>query len=88
MRPVRTPSTTTGFGAPPGREDEVGMLPLEIVDQDGTKVLYSTWELEPHEREAIADGANVKLGVWWIGAMPPVSLAVTSASRENGGILE
>lgn len=64
------------------------MLPVEIVDQEHGKVHYSTWEFTDTEREAIASGYNLRLGVTWIGGMPPVSLAITSATRENGEILE
>jgi hypothetical protein len=88
MKPVRTRGTNHGWGAPRGQEDEIGMLPSTRRETDGGVVYYSTWEFDPWERKAISEGQNIELGVTWIGAMPPVSLGVTPANRENGGILE
>lgn len=88
MKPVRTAATNHGWGAPRGKEDSIGMLPSVKRESSHGTVYYSTWELEPWERKAIAEGQNIELGVTWIGAMPPVSLSVTPANRENGGIIE
>jgi hypothetical protein len=30
------------------------------------------WVISDEERQMIANGANVQLDVWWIGAFPPV----------------
>lgn len=87
MKPVRTTATNHGMGAPHGMEDDVGLLPVERSELNGSPVLYSVWELADHEREAIAAGANIQLGILGLG-MPPVTLGISSATRENGEIIE
>lgn len=78
MHPLETPNTNHRFGAPPGREAQIGTLPCQIVQaEDGTRTIYSVWALSAADREAIANGLNLQLGVGWVGAMPPVSLGVT-----------
>lgn len=82
MRAVATVRTNHNFGPPPGREETIGDLPCEIVEEDGgphdgSRWIYSVWQLSDEERQSIANGYNVRLGVGWIGAFPPVSLGVT-----------
>lgn len=79
MKPVKTrTSTNHNFGPPLGVTDgSIGDLPCEIVDEDGSRTIYSVWELSDADREAIANGWNIRLGVGWIGGFPPVSVGVT-----------
>ena len=78
MLPVKTARSNHNFGPPPGREEDIGDLPCEIVDEpNGDRFIYSVWEPSDEERKALAAGQNVRLGVGWIGAFPPVSLGVT-----------
>lgn len=83
MRAMRVASTNFTFNAPPGEEDRIYDLPCEIREEsgraDGERRVYATFVLEDWEREAIAAGQNIELGVTWIGGFPPVSLAVTPA---------
>lgn len=44
-------------------------------------VVYSTWELSHEERIAIAEGANIELGIYY-EPIPPVSLAIDSTPIE------
>ena len=77
MRPIETTETNYNLGPPPGKEDEIGSLPcFKDNDENGT-VFYSVWEPSEGEREAIAKGGNIRLGVYWIGGFPPVSLGLT-----------
>lgn len=87
MKPVRTRAMTHGIGAPHGMEADVGLLPVECADVNGTPVLYSVWELSDHERAVIAAGGNIKLGILG-GGMPPVTVGISTATRENGEIIE
>jgi hypothetical protein len=66
VKPIKTLSSNHNFGPPLGQEETIGYR--EVV---------SVWELSPAERQAIANGQNIRLGVGWIGAFPPVSLGVT-----------
>jgi hypothetical protein len=84
MKPVQTAETTENFAPPPGVTDgSIGDLPCAIIDEGRGRTIYSVWELSDEERKAIANGWNVRLGVAWIGAMPPVSLGVTHLAREE-----
>lgn len=93
MLPVKTEQTNHNFGPPPGQEDEIGDLPCEFRDTDIGRIVYSTWAPSSGEREAIAAGQNIELGVGWLGSFPPVSLGVTpagmpvaAAPREQRGV--
>lgn len=79
MRPRRTPTTTVVFSLEGGNEDsDLWVRPVVETDRMGLadRYLESVWSLEPVERQAIADGANVLLRVWGAG-MPPVAIEVT-----------
>lgn len=78
MKPIKTANSNHNFGPPVGQEETVGDLPCQVIDnEDGTRSIYSTWELSDADRNAIANGLNLRLGIAWMGAMPPVSLGVT-----------
>ena len=63
-----------------GPTPDVGDLPCRLTT-DG--VVYSTWDLTPQERIAIAEGANIELGVWTYGrGFPPVSLEIDTTPKE------
>lgn len=61
-----------------GPEPGIGDLHCErrVVDGHGRTAIFSTWTLTESERKAIAEGANVELGIWHYEPIPPVSLAV------------
>jgi hypothetical protein len=73
VTPIRTERSNFTYVGP---SPEVGDLPCRV--EDG--VVYSTWELTHEERIAIAEGANIELGVW-LRPPPPVSLAIDSTPR-------
>lgn len=81
MRPRRTPSSNHVYRLPGGNEDNdlwVHVGPFEHPGDasHGARTIGSVWELDEHDRVAIAAGANIELVI--IGsAQPPVSLAVT-----------
>lgn len=74
MRPVATSRSNFTYVGP---TPDVGALPCRR--EDG--VVYSTWELTPEERIAIAEGANIELAIF-NEPIPPVSLAIDSTPRE------
>lgn len=82
MRPVKTISTNHNFGPPRGKEGQIGDLPCEfpVRTEHGTFV-YAVYELSDEDRRAIANGYNIRLGIGWLGAFPPVSLGVTHETR-------
>ncbi len=83
MRPVITSETNHNFGPPPGKEGEIGDLPCaHPVDTPHGRFTYAVYELDTYDRQAIANGYNIRIGVGWIGGFPPISLSVTHLQRE------
>jgi len=76
MQPVKTPHTQGIYGAPPGLEDSIGGLPYwRVQNEYGGTTIYSVWRPSAEDREALAAGADLLLGI--VGEpIPPVSLAV------------
>lgn len=62
-----------------GPEPGIGDLPCErrTMDGHGRTAIFSTWKLSDEERKAIAEGANVELGIYYVEPIPPVSLSLT-----------
>ncbi len=83
MKPVATARTNQVIGPPPGREDEFGSLPGYREDTDHGEMFYAVYELDDTDRQAIANGWNLRLGVGWIGVFPPVSLGVTYEQHDE-----
>lgn len=78
MRPIKTLLSNHNFGPPTNVTDgSIGDLPCEIVETDRGRYVYSVWELSDDDRQGIANGWNIRLGVGWIGGYPPTSLGVT-----------
>lgn len=82
MLPVKTGKTDQNFGPPEGHEKEIGNLPYYWSHEHGFKEVVSVWEPSEAERRAIAAGCNVRLGVGWLGAFPPITLGVTHEKGE------
>jgi hypothetical protein len=76
VKPITTRRTNHNFGPPPNVTDgSIGDLPCEIVDHDdGTREIVSVWELSDEERQAIANGLNIRLGVTHDQAWEPEEL--------------
>jgi hypothetical protein len=84
MRAIKTENTPENLGPPPGTpEGEILDLPFRWDNQYGYKEVVSVWRLTEAERDAIANGCNVELGVGWIGAFPPVRLGVTHEGMDR-----
>lgn len=75
MRPIKTPVTNDVYRAPPGREHEIGDLP---VYRPRHGEIHAVYTLTDEEREAIANGACIELGIY-TEPIPPVSLGVVQA---------
>jgi hypothetical protein len=76
--PIRTRKTTGIYGAPPGLEAQIGGLPYyrqKTGIGDSTEVV-SVWTFTPEERDYIARGANLVLGIVGMEPIPPVSLSL------------
>jgi hypothetical protein len=52
---------------------------------DGGIVIYSVWEPTAEQREALAAGANLRLGIYGIEPIPPCSLDVVAEHRAPEG---
>lgn len=76
--PIRTKKTTGIYGAPPGHEAEIGGLPFyrEKTGIGESTAVYSVWTFSPEERDYIARGANLVLGIVGMEPIPPVSLSL------------
>ena len=66
------------FKAPDGAKD-IHDLPCQLLkDETGQlEIVRSVWIISENERQMIANGANIELDVYWIGAFPPVAVNVT-----------
>jgi hypothetical protein len=76
--PIRTPKTQGVYGAPPGREAQIGGLPFYREDSGiGVPAVYSVWTFTDQERAWIAKGhANLVVGIVGMEPIPPISLAL------------
>lgn len=77
MRPAQHPSNNDVLHPPPGVPLEE-CQPLAItraVAPDGSRLVFSYWELSDAERAAIAAGAKVAFSCWGT-THPPVCIAV------------
>jgi|KBSMisStaDraftv2_1062788.scaffolds.fasta_scaffold588038_2 hypothetical protein len=76
MKPRRTHNTNRILRLPGGTEDnDLWFYAQE--DHDGAPVICSVWQPTDAEREAIANGENVRLLIWWNGHFPPVAMDIT-----------
>lgn len=75
MKPIRTPRTNASF---------VGVEVLDLPCRVEDRVAYSSWDLDPAERIAIAEGALIELAIRMdeFETIPAVSLIVDSYPRE------
>lgn len=89
MKVIRTDRSNFTYRGP-GEIDDLPCERTQIVGGsiDGLGVVYSVWELTPEEREFVARGGNIKLGVIGMEPVPPVSLQIVheGMSGEAGGI--
>ncbi len=93
MKPIKTNRSNFTYRGP---TPDIMDLPCERTQiegggQDGALVTYSVWELAPEEREFVARGGNIKLGIFYAHPIPPVSLQIVHegmaelAADEDGG---
>ncbi len=78
MRPIKTKRSNFTYKGP---TPDIMDLPCEIVEaqagaQDGAPITYSVWELTAEEREFVARGGNLKLGILYVQPIPPVSIQI------------
>lgn len=71
MKPVRTVSSNFVYRGP---SPDIGDAWVERRPEE--RAVYLVWELSDVEREAIALGGQVKLGIFNMEPIPPVSLNV------------
>ncbi len=84
MKPVRTRESNLVYK---GDGANVVDLPcqrarIEEGPFDGGTVIYSVWEPSDEQRAALADGALVRLGIYGMEPIPPVSLDVVEKAIE------
>jgi hypothetical protein len=77
--PIKTSKTIGIYGAPRGHEDSIGGLPYwRATNEYGGVTVYSVWTFSEGERRAIAEGANLVLGIL-AEPIPPVSMSLRKA---------
>lgn len=79
MKPIRTPLCNTVDMPPRG---SVGVAPLPSwreTNEHGVTAVFSVWEPTDQEREWIARGSNILVGVF-SDPTPPVSLGIVIGS--------
>jgi hypothetical protein len=69
VRPRRTENSTTVYRLPGGNEDN-DLWTYHTEDDQGQIVTCSVWEPTPEEREAIANGENIRLIIWGKTILP------------------
>jgi hypothetical protein len=74
MKPIRTAKSNFVYGGP---HDDIGDAWVE----KSPEVVYMVWELDDDERRFIIDGGNLKLGIYYVQPIPPVSLGVTGEQK-------
>ena len=81
-----TPFTNRVMHAPPGQEEEVGDLAVELaVDPlHRSVVTVSAWELDERQRRLVAAGAHLRMSVWQ-HPIPPLALAIEAPFCGNCG---
>jgi len=83
MRPIRTRKTTGIYGAPVGLDESIGGLPFwRAQNEYGGTTVYSVWTFSEGERRALAEGANLVLGIVGMEPIPPVSLSLRGGDDE------
>lgn len=75
MRSRRTVNTDHVFRLPDGTEDN-DLFVYRVEDDSGHSIIASVWVPTDKEREAIANGENIRLLVWGTGH-PPVAMDLT-----------
>jgi hypothetical protein len=83
MKGIETEKTDINYKGP---VSGIGDLPCwrQYDTEYGVNVIYSVWEPSDEERKAIANGANIELGI--VGEpIPPVSVNVTDQKRKVNG---
>lgn len=78
MKPIRTNRSNFTYRGP---TPDIMDLPCERTrieggGQDGAPITYSVWELTQEERDFVARGGNIKLGILYAQPIPPVSLQI------------
>lgn len=83
MHPIRTPASNFTYLGP---APHIGDLPCQRApDGRGGTVVLSTWELTPDEREAIARGANIEVGIY-AEPIPPISVAIAQPTQDDAAV--
>lgn len=88
MQPIKTPQSNFVYKGPtPHVVDLPCEKSKETICVDAAiievSVVYSVWEFTDEERESIARGGNVKLGIMGAEPIPPVLLFVVDEEREE-----
>lgn len=82
MKPIRTPLCTTVDMPPRGAKDVMPLPSWRETNEHGVTAVFSVWELTPLERQWVADGANILLGVF-SDPTPPALGVVTGPDFEK-----
>lgn len=82
MDPIKTNRSNFVYRGP---TDDIGDLDVERTSEQGASVVYAVFEPSEEERQAIADGGFVKLGIWGMEPIPPVSLRTVKNEEKIGG---
>lgn len=69
--PIRTRASNFVYRGP---TPDIGDAWVERVRAE--RAVFLTWELSDEERAAVAAGANLRLGIFYMEPIPPVSLGV------------
>lgn len=76
MKPVKTARSNFVYRGPTLDIGDAWVERQRVRAPEGdVDVVWMDWQLDDDDRQAIADGALVRLGIWGMEPIPPVSLA-------------
>lgn len=87
MRPIRTERSNQVWRGDGSTVQDLWAERTEIQGQgslDGALVTYEVWEPSPEEREHIARGGNIQIGIVYAPKIPPLSVETTELQEFDG----
>lgn len=75
MTPIKTNEANFTYLGPTA---QIADLPCRAEGQEILARTFSVWELSDYERKLIAEGARVRLGIYGVRPIPPVSMEIVT----------
>ena len=78
MQPVRTNRSNAVYRGPTVDIGDAWVERAKVTTLDGKPVnaVFMDWQPDAYDRLSIANGATIRLGIWGMEPIPPVSLQI------------